>query len=176
LDAIGEAERLVHRYQVSAGSVTRIVACRARLWIAQGELGAAARWARESGLLADSELAYPREPEQIILAWLPIAQGEPVQAVGLLERLLEVAEAQGRQGSAIEILTLLALAWQAQNKPAPALDALARALILAEPAGYVRTFVDKGWPMATLVRRATSPGVVPAYCPILATVVLLLQS
>ncbi len=41
--------------------------------------------------------------------------------------------------------------------------ALERALTMAEPEGYVRTFVDEGAPMAALLRRAASRGVAPAY-------------
>ena len=43
------------------------------------------------------------------------------------------------------------------------MTALERALSLAEPEGYVRTFVDEGAPMAALLRRAASRGVAPAY-------------
>ncbi len=42
--------------------------------------------------------------------------------------------------------------------------ALERALTMAEPEGYVRTFVDEGAPMAALLRRAAPRGVAaPAY-------------
>ncbi len=41
--------------------------------------------------------------------------------------------------------------------------ALERALTMAEPEGYVRTFVDEGAPMAALLRRAASRGVAPVY-------------
>jgi LuxR family maltose regulon positive regulatory protein len=44
-----------------------------------------------------------------------------------------------------------------------ALSALERALSLAEPGGYMRTFVDEGEPMARLLRRALSKGVAPNY-------------
>ena len=41
--------------------------------------------------------------------------------------------------------------------------ALELALTMAEPDGYVRTFVDEGAPMGALLRRAASRGVSPAY-------------
>ncbi len=41
--------------------------------------------------------------------------------------------------------------------------ALELALTMAEPEGYVRTFVDEGAPMAALLRRAASRGVAPGY-------------
>jgi LuxR family maltose regulon positive regulatory protein len=52
---------------------------------------------------------------------------------------------------------------QAQARPAQALTVLKRALSLAEPEGYVRTFVDEGAPMAALLRHALSQGIARNY-------------
>ena len=83
------------------------------------------------------------------------------EAMGLLERLLQAAEAGERTGSVIEILVLQALAHQAHGDIPAALVPLERALALAEPEGYVRIFVDEGPPMAALLasrpRNAGSP-------------------
>jgi len=54
-------------------------------------------------------------------------------------------------GSAIEILILRALALHARRETSGAFVALGRALTLAEPAGYVRVFVDEGASMAALL-------------------------
>ena len=51
----------------------------------------------------------------------------------------------------IEILALEALALQAKGKKERAVRTLAQALALAEPEGYVRTFVDEGPEMAALL-------------------------
>jgi LuxR family maltose regulon positive regulatory protein len=104
-------------------------------------------------LVSSERTVDPHEFEHITLVRLLIAQGEHREALGLLERLLEAAEAGGRGGSVIEILVLKALALQAQNDTPNALAALQRALSLAEPEGYVRTFVDEGAPMATLLKQ-----------------------
>ena len=53
----------------------------------------------------------------------------------------------------IEILVLEAMALRALNDEPGALAALERALALAEPEGYARTFADEGKPMADLLRR-----------------------
>ena len=90
-------------------------------------------------------------------------EGEIGEALRLLARLLEAAEAARRMGSVIKILALQALAFQAQGDVGQALCVLERALSLAEPEGYVRTFVDEGGPMARLLRRALSQGIAPNY-------------
>jgi LuxR family maltose regulon positive regulatory protein len=84
-------------------------------------------------------------------------------ALDLLARLLEAAETTGWMGKAIEILALQALAFQCQGDSDRALVALERALKLAEPQGYVRTFVDEGRPMAALLREAVARGMAQGY-------------
>jgi len=59
--------------------------------------------------------------------------------------------------SAIEILSLQALAYDALNDRPRALTALERALVLAEPEGYIRTFVDEGTPMQVLLAECSGP-------------------
>jgi LuxR family maltose regulon positive regulatory protein len=84
----------------------------------------------------------------------------------LLERLRTAAEEGGRTGTLIEVLILQALAGHAANvgevlgAPGQLDRALERALELAEPEGYVRTFVGEGAaitaPLEALVRRSPS--------------------
>jgi LuxR family maltose regulon positive regulatory protein len=66
---------------------------------------------------------------------------------------MQTAQAGGRQHTLIELLVLRALALRERNDEPGALAALQRALMLAEPEGYVRTFADEGEPMADLLRR-----------------------
>ena len=99
----------------------------------------------------------------IALARVLIAQGERERALALLARLLGAAEAGGRMGRVIEMLALQALALHAHGQEAEALVALERALRLAEPEGYIRTFVDEGAPMAALLQQAHASSSVPSY-------------
>ena len=84
-------------------------------------------------------------------------------ALRLLDRLLEAAEAGARMDRVIEVLILRALALHAQNDLNAALAALERALTLAAPEGYVRVFLDEGQPMAALLHEAHSHGIAPGY-------------
>jgi LuxR family maltose regulon positive regulatory protein len=105
-------------------------------------------------LSAEDELGYSHETEleHVTLARLLIAQGKHEEALRLLERLLEGAEAGGRGWSVIALLTLKALALRTQGDEPGAIAALRRALTLAEPEGYVRTFADEGATMVDLLR------------------------
>ena len=58
----------------------------------------------------------------------------------------------------IEILAL-----QVRGDVDQAVAVLGRALTLAEPEGYVRTFIGEGAPMAALLRGAASRGTAPRY-------------
>ena len=90
-----------------------------------------------------------------------------LEAIGLLERLLNAAEAGARTGSMIEILMLHALAHHAQGDIPAALAPLERALTLAEPEGYIRMFVDEGPPMAHLLSAAAAQGIMLGYIEML---------
>jgi LuxR family maltose regulon positive regulatory protein len=168
LDLLDEAERLyVSDFHPD---VRPIAALRARIWVPQGRLGEAQGWAREWGLSAQDDPSYLREFEHITLARVLLARyksdradGSMLEAIGLLERLLQAAEAGGRTGSVIEILVLQALAHEAQGDIPAALVPLERALTLAEPEGYVRIFVDEGAPMAQLLSEAAARRIMPDY-------------
>jgi ATP/maltotriose-dependent transcriptional regulator MalT len=70
----------------------------ARLRLRQGDLPAAARWMGESGLSLDGEVRYPQEVEYLTLVRILIAQGRAAEAMFLLSRLLDAAEAGTRMG------------------------------------------------------------------------------
>jgi LuxR family maltose regulon positive regulatory protein len=126
-------------------------AAQARLLLAQGQLAEAAAWAAARGLDAGDSLGYPREREYMVLARLLLDWGEPERARRLLERLSAAAAAQRRTGSLIELGALRARALAACGDQAAALTALAEALTLAWPEGYVRVFADEGAPLAGLL-------------------------
>src|SRR5262245_6926213 len=111
---------------------------RAGLLLAQGRVEEAARWARQRGLTAVDRVSYPRERDYLVLARVLLAQSQPDQALGLLERLDALAASHGRMRSLIEIRALRSLALQAGGEHREALTLLAEALSLARPEGHVR--------------------------------------
>jgi LuxR family maltose regulon positive regulatory protein len=164
LDAIQTALQSVRPGQGSRFWPLPPAACQARLWIAQGNLVAASRWAQASGLNpADTPVTYLDEVDNLTLARLLIAQGEIEAAEALLLRLHQGAAAAERNGSLIEILILQALTFAAQNASEEALSALEQALGLAEPEGFVRIFLDEGVRMAELLRQAVAQDIHASY-------------
>ena len=168
LDLLNEAERLY--VGDFFPNVRPVPALRARVRIAQGELGEALGWARERGLSVADDLSYLREFEHITLARVLLvgytaerAERSIQEATRLLERLLRAAEEGQRTGSVIEILALQALAYQARDDIPAALASLRRAVTLAEPEGYVRIFADEGPPMASLLRAFSKQGTARNY-------------
>jgi LuxR family maltose regulon positive regulatory protein len=164
-EAIRSALQVVRQKQVSRlWPVPPAASYQARLWIAQGDLIAASRWAQNSGLNpTDTPITFLYEVENLTLARLLIAQGNLEEAEALLLRLHRGTATTGRAGSLIEILILQALTFAAQRRAEEAISALEQALDLAEPEGFVRIFIDEGAPLADLLRQAVARDLHAAY-------------
>jgi LuxR family transcriptional regulator, maltose regulon positive regulatory protein len=136
--------------------IQRGEAALARLALLQHDLAAATGWADGYGDVTDA--TYTREEQHLTLTRILIARAEAHSAgclnetLALLDRMFIAAAGAGRTNSVIEILVLQALAHQAQDERAAAIEALEQALVLAEPERYVRVFVDEGAPMAALLK------------------------
>jgi LuxR family maltose regulon positive regulatory protein len=106
-----------------------------------------------------------RSYEDLLLARAFLILDRPADALRLLERHISMLEQQDRRKSRrmIEVLSLKALALQAQGNADRALTSLEDALGIAEPGGFVRIFVDEGERMLQLLRQAATHGIAPAY-------------
>jgi LuxR family maltose regulon positive regulatory protein len=162
LEVLGKAEQAMSSTNV-AWANGQISASRAQVWLLQGDLERAGRWAQNYSLDMVEELGYRRELEYATLGRVLIAQGNLSQAFLLLDQLLRVAEGAELNGIVIEILALKALALNIQGNAEEATDLLKRALLLAEPEGYIRLFIDKGAPMVDLLRYAKARGIATHY-------------
>jgi DNA-binding NarL/FixJ family response regulator len=154
-EAASEAERaeIAARRHGSAGFERLARAEQALVSLRRGDLAGAGAWA--AGLApASNLLAYPREPEALVLARLWIAQGRTDEALCLLGDLLVVANAAGRLASVIEIQVLRTLALERAGSPLEALAAIREALRQSEQGGFVHVFLDEGESIVRLLRRA----------------------
>jgi LuxR family maltose regulon positive regulatory protein len=125
--------------------------CQVRLWIAQGDQAALNRWLNTTDLRLDEPPNFNHDLDHIIIAraitalgMLDPSSGNIDDALLLLTGLSELAESADWNGKLIEILVLQAKALQAISQKEQALLSVERALSLAEPEGYIRTFVDEG--------------------------------
>ena len=162
-DVIQSMENTAREQDMPLEALLQLSAWQVRIWLAQGKLEAATQWVRECELDPDGEPTYTHEMEYIVFARILIAQGRLDEATTLLQRLLEAAEAGGRNSRAIETLMLQALTFQARGDTDQAMTTLERALSLAQAGGFIRTFVDEGPPMAGLLYEALSRGIAKDY-------------
>jgi LuxR family transcriptional regulator, maltose regulon positive regulatory protein len=146
LAAARQAER-VARSSSTEYAIVDAAVWKTRLYLMMGDLASASS-GQERAASAGEVRPYSRDSERIILARLLIARNEPGEALRLLAQLHATARTAART---IEIQALQALALHAKGKKEEATRALAEALALAEPEGYVRTFVDEGPAMAELL-------------------------
>ena len=128
-------------------------ALRAEYWVQAGNLPAARRWAEERKLSADRTIDYVSEGELYSLARLWLAEERADEADAIAGRLVAFAEASGQPGHIIAYLVLQALARRCAGRLDLAVQSLERALVLGEPEGYIRTFLDEGDRLLDLLQR-----------------------
>jgi LuxR family maltose regulon positive regulatory protein len=153
IEAVEKATQLIQTRGVFSEARHAVEIAQVKLWLAQGDLQAANRWAasQEERLSSDDPFRFENELTHITRARVLIAQNKPSEAISLLSHLEETARSAGRMGRVIEILLLEALALREIGDSKRAILALTKCLTLAEPEGYVRVFLDEGQPMRLLL-------------------------
>ena len=90
-----------------------------------------------------------------------LAEGDSASALAILERLCQ--QAKDQPDERLKVAVLQAIAYQANGELDKALQALRDALMLAEPDGFMRIFLDEGPVMAQLLSDAMAQGMMPGY-------------
>lgn len=158
---IAGAEEFIERVEklkVSSGLhlwITHLTdSWKARVWLYKGEYNKVASWLDElkvnPGQQPQSAL---HELSYIILARFLIVNDKVDEALPLLDRLLLNQEKGGRILIQIETLLVKAQGLQRQGDFEKALQVTREAVLLAEPAGYIRVFVDEGQPVVDLFEK-----------------------
>lgn len=131
------------------------------LWITQNDFQAITQWEQDHDTEWRSRIGRVRDNLAIVLAHTYIARyyrhhanSALSQARALIEPLLEKAQASGLMFYATRFLILDALVLYAQGETSSAITTLKRALALAEPENYIRSFLDLGKPMEEFLREA----------------------
>ncbi len=136
-------QNFVHR-------LPEVAAAQVLTFLRQGKLAAAAHLAETYTLPLSRARVY-------------LAQGDPSAALEALEPWRRQAEAREWADERLKVIVLQALVLQAQGEQDQAVQVLCDALALAEPGGFIRTFVDEGLPMARLLSEAATHGRMPDY-------------
>ncbi len=123
-----------------------------RFWLRRGETERAGHVLEEQLQRRDKPLAaLARAMEECVLVRLKLVQGKPQEALILLTPLLKEVTSRPWGKLVIELLMLQALAQQMLREEQAAISTLAQAVHLAEPEGYIRSFVNEGAPMVALL-------------------------
>jgi LuxR family maltose regulon positive regulatory protein len=129
----------------------RLEQMRVILALQAGRVDEAERWVRARELRPEN--LEPRNfRNDAILARLLLAQGKAHEALPLLERLVRLAEENARADRIIKTRVVQACALEQCGAHEQALATLTHALALAEPGGYVRSFLNASPRMAHLLR------------------------
>jgi LuxR family maltose regulon positive regulatory protein len=145
---LDEAEAFVRQHNFGH-QMPEIAAAQVLTLLRQGHLAAAARLAEIHEL-------------PIGQARVHLAQGDPSAALALLGPLRQQMKAKGWADEWLKVIVLQAVAHHAHGEKDQAVHLLGEALSLAEPGGFIRSFVDEGLPMARLLYEALAHGVEPA--------------
>lgn len=137
-------------------------AWRIRMWLAQNNVAAAISWA-EAYRADEVKPQVWRPYGDLALARVYLTQQEFELALEHLAQIRQTAQEVGGKGWLIEALILETLTLQAMGNTDRALTALAQALALAEPEGYIRIFVDEGTPVVRLLYGALRQNIAPKY-------------
>ena len=173
-DAVHQAREIAVQVDVSDIYLRTVRLHEAHLWIAQNDLGLAWRWAQENHLETyigreqivedpNSVMTRMLKYELVVLAHLLLLQKRWAEALSVLSAVLPIVQHRNRPALAIEVHTLQALAHRALGDLDAALQSLERALVLAEPEGYVRVLLDCGKPLLALLREAIRHDIAAPY-------------
>ena len=171
-DLDSTAKVINHAVKTSeTGNIFRLVqgkldACQVQLWLRQEKLDDATRWANKieqklDGFNKKKNIDFVAELEFINLSRVWIAAdiiagttSNLENAKQLLSRLAQLAEIGHRYYRLIEILALQAIVFDHLGEEEEAFEALRRSILLAQPEGCMRIFLDEGQTLRNILSRA----------------------
>jgi LuxR family maltose regulon positive regulatory protein len=153
LSTLKNADQLVENKQVSPLARLRIAACHVQVALAQENHTAAQFWAEQATDPSGVSLYDPCLGLTPIYIFL--ARQKKKEAAERLRELYNTASQKGCGAGIVEIRLLQALS---AESPEGALQFMEEALKMAQPEGFIRTFVDKGEQVKILLERLKSQG------------------
>ncbi|GAB4113475.1 MAG: LuxR C-terminal-related transcriptional regulator [Roseiflexaceae bacterium] len=156
LAILRRAELLARRDHHAHASIDLIAIFRARIALEQGDYDSAIAWFRSHphsspeirGLMS----MVVTELHALTRARVLCAIGDHQQALTLLDQQIQLAQNELRLGGIIDGLAHRAVVLAALGQADQARSDLSQALVLAEPEGFVRLFLDLGAPIRALLQ------------------------
>jgi LuxR family maltose regulon positive regulatory protein len=175
IQACEKADRMVMDIpDLESETISRTLDSRVRLLLSQNEFSEASRYLQEKGVSVDDQIEHFIEYKHFALIRTLIYSGHENIATEnlssshtLIDKIIQVAKSAGYGGKLIEALALQAMTYDAQGNHDQAISSLEEAISLAEPERYIRTFIDEGKPMQTLLRQVKSRGNLASYVKVL---------
>jgi len=127
-----------------------VVAIQVLMFLCQGDLATAAELA--------GQYEVPISQARVFLS-----QGNPSNALAVLELYRQQVEAKDWQDERLRVIVLQAIALHVAGNKSKALELIDESLALAEPGGFIRLFVDEGATMAELLSLAAEQDIRPDY-------------
>ncbi|MBN1250484.1 MAG: LuxR family transcriptional regulator [Anaerolineae bacterium] len=146
---LSEAEAFAREHNF-AHRLPEVAALQVLIYLQRDDLATAARLA-QAGALPLSK------------ARVDLARGDPAAALHILGPLRRRLEAEKRWDKHLKVTILEAVALFASGDKDEALRTLREALALGEPEGVIRSFIDEGPPMVTLLSEARAQGLMLSY-------------
>ena len=146
---LAETEQTV-RQKNFVQRIPEVAAAQVLVLLRKGDLAAAAHLAQIHELPLSQARVY-------------LAQGDPTNALAVLEPWRRQVEAKGWADERLKTMILQVVSLHMNGEKNKAVQLLGEALALAEPGGFIRTFIDEGMPMARLLSEAVTCGIMPDY-------------
>lgn len=170
-DGIRKAKKAREMGSIFRVIQTKLDTCQVQMWLQQGNLNGASRWANEieaklNEFDQDKDFDFVSEMEFIGLARVWIATGNQGQnksfldkSKHLLSRLASSAQASQRFYRLIEILVLQAIVFDHLGDENQVFEVFGKSISLAQPEDCMRLFLDEGQTMQSILYRAQKKGI-----------------
>jgi LuxR family transcriptional regulator, maltose regulon positive regulatory protein len=122
----------------------------------KGDLAEAVVWADDFIKSNGDEVCFELELELMLYVRICIASGANKKTIEILQKMLFLAQSQGRLRSVIKITILLSVAYTSMSDVDKGLKNLILALQMAQNEGYIRSFIDEGEMMRSNLIQLTS--------------------
>jgi DNA-binding CsgD family transcriptional regulator len=144
-EALHKAEALLEREEF-ANNARWVTETRVQVWLSHNNLAEASSWAAQTTLSPENWDPL-RKWEVLLLVRVSLAQHQYPRAVETLERFREHLDQPADIEKTLEWMALYLVALHYAGKSAQAATVAARLLVMTEPEGYLRLYLDAGEPM-----------------------------